>query len=212
MVGMGICLNTIQEKTFLLLVIAISLALSWILWPFYGAVLWATVLAIVFAPLYRRLSRSMRRHNLAAFATVVIIVVIVILPSTLITASLVQEAAGEYGKFQSGELNVARDFQRIVDALPTWVTSLLDRFGRTTLTEMREGRFACLVKGSQFFATQALNIGQITFELIVRLFVMLYLLFFLLRDGDELFRTIKNAIPLRAEQQRALFSRFATVI
>ncbi len=42
--------------------------------------LWATVLAIVFAPLYRRLSRSMRqRHNLAAFTTVVIIMVIVIL-------------------------------------------------------------------------------------------------------------------------------------
>jgi predicted PurR-regulated permease PerM len=212
MVGMGICLNTIQEKTFLLLVIAISLAFAWILWPFYGAVLWATVLAIVFAPLYRRLSRSMRRHNLAAFATVVIIVVIVILPSTLITASLVQEAAGMYGKFQSGELNVARDFQRIVDALPTWLTSLLDRFGLTNLAEMQERLFAGLAKGSQFFATQALNIGQITFELIVRLFVMLYLLFFLLRDGDELFRTIKNAIPLSAEQQRAVFSKFATVI
>ena len=42
--------------------------------------LWATVLAIVFAPLYRRPSRSMRqRHNLAAFTTVVIIMVIVIL-------------------------------------------------------------------------------------------------------------------------------------
>jgi predicted PurR-regulated permease PerM len=212
MVGMGIRLNTIQEKTFLLLVIAISLAFAWILWPFYGAVLWATVLAIVFAPLYRRLSRSMRRHNLAAFATVVIIVVIVILPSTLITASLVQEAAGVYGKFQSGELNVARDFQRIVDALPTWLTSLLDRFGLTNLAEMQERLFAGLAKGSQFFATQALNIGQITFELIVRLFVMLYLLFFLLRDGDELFRTIKNAIPLSAEQQRAVFSKFATVI
>jgi predicted PurR-regulated permease PerM len=210
-VGMGI-LNIIQEKTFLLLVIAISLAFAWILWPFYGAVLWATVLAIVFAPLYRRLSRSTRRHNLAAFATVGIIVVIVILPSTLITASLVQEAAGVYGRFQSGELNVAGDFQCIVDALPTWVASLLDRLGLTNVAEMQERLLAGLAKGSQFFATQALNIGQITFELIVRLFVMLYLLFFLLRDGDELFRTIKNAIPLSAGQQRAVFSKFTTVI
>jgi predicted PurR-regulated permease PerM len=109
MVGIGICLNTVQEKTSLLLVVAISLAFAWILWPFYGAVLWATVLAIVFAPLCRRLSRSMRqRHNLAAFTTVGIIVVIVILPSTLITASLVQEAAGVYGKFQSSSTKEAR--------------------------------------------------------------------------------------------------------
>jgi predicted PurR-regulated permease PerM len=210
---MGIGLNTLEDKPFLLLIISISLAFAWILWPFYGAVLWGTVLAIVFAPLYRRLSRSMRqRRNLAALATVVIIVVIVILPSTLITASLVQEASGLYGKFQSGDLNLAGNFQQVVDALPTWVASLLDRFGLTNLAEVQERLSAALVKGSQFLATQALNIGQITLELIVRLFVMLYLLFFLLRDGDDLFRTIKDAIPLRAEQQRAVFSKFANVI
>ena len=55
-------MNKLEDKTFLLLVIAISLAFAWILWPFYGAVLWATVLAIVFAPLYRRLSGSMRQR------------------------------------------------------------------------------------------------------------------------------------------------------
>jgi predicted PurR-regulated permease PerM len=212
MTGISIPLNTLEDKTFLLLIIAISLAFAWILWPFYGAVLWGTVLAIVFAPLYRRLSRSTRRRNLAALATVAIIVVIVILPSTLITASLVQEASGVYGKFQSGELNLAGNFQQVVDALPTWAASLLDRFGLTNLAEVQERLSAALVKGSQFLAAQALNIGQITLELIVRLFVMLYLLFFLLRDGDHLFRIIKDAIPLRPEQQRAVFSKFANVI
>ena len=74
------------------------------------------------------------------------------------------------------------------------------------------GLSAGLARASQFLATQALNIGQATFELVVRMFVMLYLLFFLLRDGDELFRIIKEAVPLRAEQQRAIFSKFATVV
>ena len=106
---MGIDLSTLEDKTFLWLVIAISLAFAWILWPFYGAMLWGTVLAIVFAPLYRRLCSSMR-PNLAALATVVIIVLIVILPSTLIIASLVQEASGVYEMFKSGELNLARNF------------------------------------------------------------------------------------------------------
>ncbi len=41
---------------------------------------------------------------------------------------------------------------------------------------------------------------------------MLYLLFFLLRDGDDLARRIKDAIPLRPEQQRALFDKFTVVI
>ena len=47
-------MRTLEERTLLLLVIAVSLIFAWILWPFFNAVLWATVLAIVFAPLYRR--------------------------------------------------------------------------------------------------------------------------------------------------------------
>ena len=206
-------MNNLEDKTFLSLVIAISLAFAWILWPFYGAVLWGTVLAIVFAPLYRRLCGSMRqRRNLAAIATVVIIVLIVILPSTLITASLVQEASGVYEMIKSGEWNLARNFQHVLDALPSWAVGLLDRFGLTDLAGVQEGLSAGLGRASQFIAAQALNIGQATFELVVRMFVMLYLLFFLLRDGDELFRIIKDAVPLRPEQQRAIFSKFATVI
>jgi predicted PurR-regulated permease PerM len=210
---MGIGLSTLEDKTFLWLVIAISLAFAWILWPFYGAVLWGTVLAIVFAPLYRRLCRSIgERPNLAALATVAIIVLIVILPSTLITASLVREASGVYGMFKSGEWNLAGNLQHVLDALPSWAVGVLDRFGLTDLAGLQEGLSTGLGKASQFIAAQALNIGQATFELVVRLFVMLYLLFFLLRDGDGLFRAIRDAVPLRAEQQRAIFSKFATVI
>ena len=41
---------------------------------------------------------------------------------------------------------------------------------------------------------------------------MLYLLFFLLRDGDRLFTLLKRSIPLQAEQQDALFEKFVTVV
>ena len=69
-----------------------------------------------------------------------------------------------------------------------------------------------LCRASQYVATQALNIAQNTFDFIVSLFIMLYLLFFLLRDGEALARRIRNAIPLRADQQRNLAERFSTVI
>jgi predicted PurR-regulated permease PerM len=144
-----------------------------------------------------------QRRNLAALATVAIIVAIVILPATLITASLVQEASGLYERFRSGELNLARNFQQVLDVLPAWVTGLLHRFGLTDLATVQQRLADILMRGSQFLATQAINIGQTTFAVIIRLFIMLYLLFFLLRDGEELFRTIKDTVPLGAEHQRA---------
>ena len=208
-----ISLRTLEDNSFLLLIAAVSLAFAWILWPLYGAILWGTVIAILFAPLYRRLSKSMRqRRTLAALATVTIIVVMVILPVTLIATLLLQEASSVYEMIRTGELNFGQYFRQVVGALPAWAFDLLDRVGLTNFAAVQERLPAGLLKGSQFLGAQAINIGQNTFEFVASLFVMIYLLFFLLRDGDELFRRIRNAIPLRAEQQSALFGKFIIVI
>src|SRR5690606_30804358 len=75
-----------QDKFFVGLVAVVSLAFVWILLPFYGAVFWATVLAILFAPMYRRLTRAGRSHRTpAALLTTLLIVLLVILPSVIIT-------------------------------------------------------------------------------------------------------------------------------
>jgi predicted PurR-regulated permease PerM len=209
----SINLPGLEDKTFLFLVVAVSLAFAWILWPYFGAILWATVLAIVFAPAFRRLSRSMRgKRTLAALIMLVIIVMIVILPVTLITALLLQEGFSVYERIQSGEFNIGQYFKQIFDTLPAWVTDLLDRFELTNLGLMQERLSGGLVKTSQFFANQALKIGQNTFDFIVDLCIVLYLLFFLLRDGDGLTRSIKDAIPLYPNQQRDLFNKFTAVI
>jgi predicted PurR-regulated permease PerM len=205
--------RTLEDNTFLLLIIAVSLAFAWILWPFYGAILWGTISAIVFAPLYRRQLKSMpQRRNFAALVTVLIIIVMVILPLTLITVALLQEASSVYESIQSGELNFGRYFQQVFDALPAWAANLLARFGLTHLGAVQQKLSLGLAAGSQFLTTQIINIGQNTFNFIISLFVMLFLLFFLLRDGNELLRRIKDAIPLRAEQKRALFDKFTIVI
>ena len=63
----------LQHKVFLLLLVAVSVAFGTILLPFYGAVFWACVLAIMFTPFYRRLLVMMpKRENLAAFATLLL--------------------------------------------------------------------------------------------------------------------------------------------
>ena len=203
----------LEDKVFLVLVVAVSLAFAWILWPFFGAVLWGIILAIVFGPLYRRLLRSMRqRRTLAALATVIIILVLVILPVTLLAALLLQEGFSTYERVQSGDLNVGRYFQQVFNALPAWMTNLLDRVGLTSLGVVQERLSASLTKSIQFLAAQALNLGQNALNFIVSLFIMMYLLFFLLRDGDHLSRRMKDAIPLHPDQLRNLAGRFTTVI
>ena len=206
-------MRSTNDTTFLLLIIAVSLALAWVVWPLYGAVLWGVVAAIVFAPLHRKLLRSLgQQRNLAALVTVLVIVAIVILPLTLLGASLLQEASTLYQRIQSGELDLVLLFRRVLDGLPAWAAGIVRRFGLTSLGAAQEQLSAGLLKSSQFLAAQAVNIGQSTFDFIMNLCVMLYLLFFLLRDGDALSDRIKSAVPLSTEQKNALFRKFTIVI
>ena len=206
-------MRTLEDNAFLGLLIAVSLAFAWVLWPFSGALLWATILAIIFAPVYRRLVALLRqRRNLAALATLLIIVLLVILPLIMITAALMREASSLYQSFQSGELDLASYFQQMRGALPTWASGLLDQFGVSNLGALQDRVSAGLMQASQFLAAQAVNIGQVTVDFIASLFVMAYLLFFLLRDGDALANRLKEAVPLHAEHRRAFFDRFTVAI
>ena len=203
----------LHQKVFLTLLLIVSLAFAWILWPFYGAVFWGVVLAILFEPFHRRILGAMPgRHNLAALTTLLLSLVIVIFPLALITAALVQEGTAVYQEISSGKLNFGVYFQQVMDALPAWIVNLLNRFDVGNLFALQEKLSTAAAQGSQRIATQALAIGQNTFEFLISFGIMLYLLFFLLRDGRGLARTIRQAIPLSAAHKRSLFSKFTTVI
>ena len=206
-------MRRIENQTFLLLLVTVTLAFGWVLYPFYGAVLWAVVVAVLFAPVHRRLLQSTQgRPSLSAALTVLIIIAIVLLPLAMIAASLAQEASSLFAKVQSGEYNFGGYLQRVLDALPAWATGLLERFNLTDFSSLREKLGPGLMKGGQILAPQALSIGTTTFDFVIRLGIMLYLLFFLLRDGRALADRIKEAIPLRSDQKTALFTRFADVV
>jgi predicted PurR-regulated permease PerM len=209
----GAAVSVLEDKMFLILLIAISVAFVCVLWPFFGGIFWATVLAILFAQLHRWLTTRMgQRRTPAALATVVIILLMVILPAAVIAAALVRESIGVYARIQSGELDFARMFDQVWAALPSWITSALQALGLTELGDLQLKLSEGLTKGLQFFATRAYSIGQNAFGFVVGFFVMLYLLFFLLRDGAALLGRMRDAIPLDEGVKLELGNKFAAVI
>lgn len=202
-----------QNKAFLLLLTAVSLAFAAVLWPFYDAIFWGVVLAILFAPLYRRaLQRWPHRPNGVALLMVALCVVVVILPVTLLGLSLVQQATHFYELLRSGQLDLGTYFQQIIAALPTWAVELLGRLDLASMEAVQHKLSTVAVQASQLIATRALNIGQNTFQFLVSLGIMLYLLFFLLRDGSTLIARLRDAVPLAEGHKRHLGVKFTTVI
>lgn len=205
--------RNLQHQTFLLLLLSVSLAFVWILLPFYGAIFWALVLAILFAPLQRRaLALSGQRHNLAAVSTLLLFLLAVFLPLALIAASLLQEGALVFDKMRSGQLDFGIYFQQVIAALPAWVAKMLARFGLADISSLKDSLSSATAQGGQFIATRLLNLGQSTAGFFISLGLMLYLLFFLLRDGAALADRVQQVIPLNSVYKQRLLSKFSTVI
>ncbi|MCQ4321926.1 AI-2E family transporter [Stutzerimonas stutzeri] len=205
--------STLEQKVFLALLFVVSIAFGWILYPFYGAVFWAVILAIIFSPLQRRLQRHMgHRRNLTAIITLLVSLIVAVLPVIVITGLLVQEGSSLYQQMESGELDVGQFVGGVKAMLPDSLQQQLQRFGFGNLDQLRERLASGALQGSQYLATKAFSFGQGTFQFFVSFFVMLYLLFFFIRDGRDLVVKIRRALPLSDNQKRRLFSKFTRVV
>jgi predicted PurR-regulated permease PerM len=195
------------------LLLAASVALIYILLPFYGAIMWGSILALLFTPLFRwLLPRVGHRSALAALLTMLVVLVLVVLPLALVAASLVREATLIYERLQSGDLNPALYFRGVFDALPNSVTAVLDRFGLVNFNTLQRRLTAALTQGTQLIATQTFSIGQNTFEFVASVLITLYLAFFLIRDGNSVVHAIWQTVPMEPRHKDALLAKFTTVV
>ena len=205
---------TLEHKALLGLVGLFTVAFLFVLLPVTGAVLWAVFIAIVFWPLHQRVQERMirRRPSLAALFTLLLIVLIVILPLAMVSASVVEQSSVLYQKIRSGELQPAQFLQRALDGLPSWAQGVLQRFDLIDVPAMQRRLTEVLTRSSQVITAGVLGVGQVTLDFLVSFFIMLYVLFFLLRDGAALSARIAVAVPLQPAQTHMMLGQFVTVV
>lgn len=202
-----------EDKAFVAFVALVSLAFAWVISPFYGAILWGIVAAIMFAPLNRWFLKKLPgRANMAASVSLLVIVAVVIVPAVVIGVSLVQEIGGLYVRIQSNEFDLARVFATLMDQLPAWARGFLERFGLTEPAAIAQKLSSGIAATLRWLAQGLLGFGQGAAAFLGALGVMLYLTFFLLRDGQQTLAQISKRIPLYAAQKDALAEKFTTVI
>ncbi len=203
-------ISTTRHPFFIGLLGAATIAFVALLIGFWQPIFWAAVIGILFRGVQTRIAVRLKgRASLAAVLTVILIFFTVLVPALLLASAVAAEAAGVYTRIQSGELDVGaalRWTQNLVPQASEWTS----RIG-IDLNELTQKLSAAAVKGSRFIASLALIAGQNVASFVVMFFLMLYLLFFVLRDGDLIVHQVHRAIPLPDEQERQLFGKFAEV-
>ncbi len=200
----------LETRTFLALLVGVSLAFVFLMKPFFGPIFWAVAIALIFHPVQQILVRKLGdRPNLNALITLFICMFIVVIPVLVLVTSLVAEGVALYQQIQSGELRPGEYIDQVNQSFPA-IQAFLSQFD-INFSEWRDRLVNAFVGGSQFLAKQAFGLGQNTFQFFLGLALMVYLAFFLLRDGRALVELMIRALPLGDERERLLFAKFAEV-
>lgn len=203
-------LKVFEQRTFLILLAVISVLFAVILRPFWSAIFWAVVITVLFAPMQARLLSHMKGHHTrAALLTLLTCSVMVILPVLALLSAFISEGASLYARIESEELDPALFIDQIVGAIP-FLPNLMDRIGIDT-SNIRAYLSSSAVGISEVIAQQALGLGRNTLNFTISLALMLYLTFFLLRDGEKIMRRMEAAVPLSPARKKLLFSKFVEV-
>lgn len=202
-----------QRIGFNIILTSVTIAFVAIMLPFYSAILWAVIFAIVFFPVHARIENRLRDHrNIAAALSVLTCVCLVIVPGIVIFSALIRQGSQLYQYLQGSEIDIPGLFSRFVEMLPAFVRDRLRPLDPNNLSQLRDYISSALLDGGGFFAGRMLSFGQNTLHLVLAFGIMIYLLFFLFRDGRELTGVLRRSSPLTGSHTRRFTSKFTSVV
>lgn len=203
--------RSIERVFFFILLALATLAFFGLLNVFLIPIFWAVTFAIVFQGWNDRCASALGgRGALASGITVLSIVLLVLVPLFLLGTAVTREVSALVEAIQSGDVDVTAPIRWARDNVPATI-DYAQRFG-VDVDKLRSGISSGALVAGQWVAGNALQIGQNALGFVVGISLMLYLLFFFLRDGYPLIDRLVNILPLGDARERHLFRRFAEVV
>ncbi|MGV8081835.1 MAG: AI-2E family transporter [Syntrophales bacterium] len=179
----------------------------YLLKPFFFALFWAVVIAGLFQPLYRRFQAKRNLPSLNAAVTLLLIVFILILPAGILATLLVNETIEIYNSIDADIASLEYKARGWVDRLAAHPTTARLHLNSDTLIE----RFTDVIKNlANVIFKSFTDLTQNTLMFLVKFAVMLYALFFFIRDGDRILQRAKHLFALGKNRESVLYERFVT--
>lgn len=204
--------KTFRTAFVLLLVLAISALFLAVTWPFLKALLLGAILAGLCRPLYRWLVKLFRgRRSLAAAITLLILFVLVVGPISAFVGVVVKQAldvsnqAIPWVRQHFGAATTFDVHQWLVQRFPAAADYVPSQ------DEIMENVGTAAKAAGGFLVASASRMTAGTAAFLLNLFVMLYGMFFFLRDGRAILEKIFYYMPLSHEDEARMLQRFVSV-
>jgi predicted PurR-regulated permease PerM len=206
--------STFYPRVFALVVAALlGYALVLIFRPFFGATTWAAFLAFLLFPLNMRWRRSLRGRGAAAGILTLLAPITILLPLSALSIDFFTQIATLLQTLQKAaaqwDIKTFADLQQF-----PWIAHANDWLQSNAGISAVQVQ-SWLVSGTQQVLQRAAGVSGTVFlgalDSLFNFAIMLFLLFFFLRDGDVMMTRARTLIPLDELRKERLFHQIGAV-
>jgi predicted PurR-regulated permease PerM len=193
----------------LIALLAGAVYLCWqILQPFLIVLLWAAVLAVVFSPVHARITQRVNAPAAAAGISTLLVVITILAPIMFITVAVVTEAREVAASLATHEGPWLDPQSPLVGPALQWLSRYVDVSQLQSPDFIRDK----LQSWSGILAAGTVGLVGGVLSAIVQMFLVIFTLFYLFRDGDSISRAAIDMVPLDDAQIGDVMSRTRDVI
>jgi predicted PurR-regulated permease PerM len=181
-----------------------------ILTPFLVPLAWSAVLAIFFYPLHERMARRMKRTR-AAFASTLAVTLLMIVPSVIVLIYTGRESIDVMAKIQLAfSVHGQGPDQDWVEKTQFWLTAHLPASWQSLnfSDQLRQGA----ERAASYFAEKLGSLLRNVISFFVNLFILIFALFFMFRDGTEVVRGVRHLLPFDEDIQKEMMNESKELI
>jgi predicted PurR-regulated permease PerM len=189
--------------------------LARILRPFLGPILWATLLAFLLFPVNRWLRGRLRdRRGLVSLLLTLAVALGIVIPATLLMFVFVRQATELLGRVSAMasryQIERPQDLMKIpaLGRIVQWV----DEKTPLSAAELQQWLINAARSVLEFVLSGGRQVLLGAFGVVLGLLLMLFIIYFLFRDGDEMARRVVALVPLEASRKTGLVARLSGVM
>ena len=198
-----------SKNVFIILLVITTLLFAVLIIDFILAIFWAIVLAILFSPINQYIEEKFNKPTLSSLFTIIFIFIVILIPCFFLLTAVANETLIIVKAIETGEINLEKFLISTSQLLPT-LTERINGLGYSTNTLIEQLNNIAL-ETSQYALSLVMNTGENILRFLLSAFVMIYLLFFFLKDGDLIIAKCIDVFPLDDDQEIFLIEKFNNV-